>query len=216
MAKPRVLTFAIVFITLRFCESFQHKETKSEMYLQHATHQSFCKLNLCFVLDGSGSSIRFFRSQLTFSLDILAEILLTPIGLVATQYGSKNHPISAYTTNENGFVSVFRDSKPQNGLSAVSDGIIYCEQEMRTKRTEANVIIVMTDGLYNRGVNPGKLADLIRQTGNYLFLAVKVGSLKNNGILTAIGRKNVFEINPSDTVKAILAIEEYEKKICKP
>lgn len=218
MVKLPFLAFAVLFIKLCCCGSSRQIEEKdSQTVLTHSIHQSSCRLNLCYVLDGSSSTnLTVFQEQLTFSLDILAEILLTPIGLAATQYGSQNFPISPYTIDENGFVAVFRKVKPRRGLTATSDGIIYCEQQLRSKRNNANVIIVMSDGSYNRGVNPGKIVELIQQeTGNYLFLAVKVGRPGINRLLKDIGGKNVFEINREDTIKAISVVEQYEKQVCK-
>lgn len=222
MLKLTLLAFAILFIKLCFCDSvFQTEESDSQNVLQHSLYQSDCRVNLCFVLDGSSSiNLTEFRQQITMSLDILAELSHAPIGVVATQYGSQNYPISPYTTDENAFFKVFRDAKPRGGLSrrdlsAVSDGIVYCEQQLRSRRNNANVIIVMNDGSYNRGFHPGRLANLIkREVGNYLFLAVKVESPEFNRLLKDIGGEHVFEINVNDTVKALVAVEEHKEKVC--
>lgn len=175
-------------------------------------------LNVCFVLDGSGSiSADIFRSQYQFAGDIIT--LLRDVNSprwAATQYGSNNYPITGFTTDNDKIINRIIATQQAGGVSAVSDGIGYCEQLLRKYKADINVIFLFTDGRYNLGVDPWKYIDLVKNEYMHLkVFPVKVGFVSDS-LFSVFPSTDVFEADDFlSAVDAELKIKSYRRDACK-
>lgn len=80
-----------------------------------------------------------------------------------TKYTSKNIPITQLTNDSYKASQGTTGIVPEEGHSAESDGIAFCEHQFRGYRDDVNVILLFTDGRYDRGVNPFKYIKLIER-----------------------------------------------------
>lgn len=167
-----------------------------------------CPVNICFVLDGSGSiSRRDFREQIYFSLDIVdVTALQKPIRYAATQYGSDNTPISGFSMDYEKFALIMDATKRAGGGSAVSDGIEFCRQQFRNYKDEINMILLFTDGRYNLGVDPLKFIDLVKKEyKNLNVYPVEVG-FASKPFFSSFPSTSVYEVG--DFIDILLLEEE--------
>lgn len=208
-------------IALFFCFAVSNSSklsSSSGTFLRSTTvrQSKQCPVNICFVFDGSGSrSSSDFTDQHIFAGDLISLIsAIGPIRWAATQYGSKNFPISAFTTSTYQFTNELYETERAGGLSAVSDGIAYCEQQFRDFKHDINVMFLFTDGRYNLGVDPFKYIDLVKKEFKHLkVLPVTFGFASFSSFS---GFPSVYEVDDFNSVlDADLEIESYQYDICK-
>lgn len=215
------VSLKIFLISLFFCSAISNaakisSPSRSNVKARTIRQSKKCAVNICFVLDGSGSvSQSEFKNQFYFSADVISFLVdISPIRWAATQYSSKNIPISSFTSDDLEFVQKLKYTKPAGGASAVSDGIAYCEQEFRSFKNDINVMFLFTDGRYNFGVDPLKYIDLVKKEYRHLkVFPVKTGFV-NESFFS--GFSTVYEVeNFLDSLDAELQIETLRSDICK-
>lgn len=131
-----------------------------------------CNPNICFAIDGSESiNETEFNNEKNFVLDFEAVINADgPVALAAVQYATGNMAITPLTFDSKKFNLKVNAARQMGGASFLADGINYCFHQLRTRRGEANKIVILVDGKSNLGANAVNLANLFRKSGGEVIV----------------------------------------------
>lgn len=135
--------------------------------LQKMVIENGCKVNLCFGIDGSGSTNPIqFRKQLEF-VDLVVNILTAGENgnYCAVQYSNSGMHISPLTSEVGKFLDAVHKTKQSGGLSNIGEALQYMGDQLTPRTNDANKLIIMSDGHVNAGENPRKISKRLRLKG---------------------------------------------------
>lgn len=188
--------------------------------LRQTVQNNNCRVNFCFALDGSTSTLALdFARQIDFTILISAILSGYPnMHFAAVQYGSTPMPISRLTSNENDFItsldkaksSVTRRTDIGSGLTDIGSGLTWCINQFTDHRQDLNKIVLLGDGRSNKGRDPVSVADEFRANNeNGSVCSVGVGFQDTATLKAIAGGADVLTIHDffwlADTVELMIA-----------
>lgn len=176
-----------------------------------------CNANVCFAIDGSGSVGQAgFDAEKQFVFDIVSIINVDePVEIAATQYGAANSAISPLTFNSADFNVALNGATFLNaGFTQIRGGLLYCFNQLRKRKGDANKIVLLGDGRANLGGNPVPIANLFRKRTGGQICAVGVRYQDTQSLLDIVGGdpKKVLTVDDFFELKDI--IDELVVQIC--
>lgn len=190
--------------------------------LRKQVKEKGCGVNVCFAIDGSGSVGQSgFDQEKQFLLD-MAAILVFPdeenelqeTELAACQYGKSNKPITKLTTSRDDFNVKVDAAKYLNaGATQLRGGILYCFNQLRKRKGEANKLVLLGDGMANLGGNPFPIASRFRRTtGQICAIAIRYADISQ--LLRIVGGDPAKVLEVDDFFELNDIIDELVEQVC--
>lgn len=149
-----------------------------------------CKANVCFAIDGSESvGADNFQKEIQFLFDFASIVNFDEqkTGLAATQFGTANSAITRLTFSSERLNIALGNARYLNAqFTQIRGGLLFCFNELRNQKNDANKIVLLSDGEANLGGDPVPIADRFRtEVGE--ICAVGVGYNDITPLLDIVG-----------------------------
>lgn len=131
-----------------------------------------CRARVCFAIDGSNSvGKKNFDLAKRFVNDVASVLSVASKGpLSATQFATRNYPISSLTTDTNSFCHAVNITPYRGGLTNMKAGTYWCITGFpKSPPHDGNVVVVISDGKWNKGGSPVSIAKAFRSVAGKIF-----------------------------------------------
>lgn len=214
---PIMALFAISTATV-LSTSTRINEARIEELKHKLLDVGGCNANICFAIDGSSSiPAKGFLNEKNFVLDAASIIGVDEAAeMAAVQYATSTSKITPLTDDSDRFVLKVTHAKQKGGKTFLTGGINYCFSQLWRRRSEANTIVILGDGINNIGSAAEKRAELFRKVGG-LVTVVAAGKPDEQTLLKLVGGagEHIFEVTSFlDTLALQAIIERFTKDIC--
>lgn len=180
-----------------------------------------CKvpLDIVYDIDGSGSitkgvfdnRVRPFLTNVTNQLDIGSGSSQIRVGIVQFGGSAVKETASLLTVkdreNPKGVLQVISSMSYLAGYTNTYSGLVASKDLLDNGRRSVNkLIIVLTDGEYNRGKNPKAKAKEIYDTPGWRIIAIAVGDFDRTKIQELVKNpsQDFFEVNDFEALSTVL------------